>query len=579
MQYLSKAILYLVSLIRAGIRKLFLAVRGYNVLRLHLHGPLPDRTRAPGLMAAFSGRRFGPALLDVLIALDRARRDERIEVVTVEIESLACGMSRAEEIRRALARVREAGKRVIAVLEEPGMGEYLAALGASEIVLAPAGSLNVSGLASEVMFLKGLLDKAGVEAQLAARGKYKSAREMFTEDEMSAANREMTEALVGDLYEQLIAEIARHRKMEPEAARAALDRGPFLASEAVELSLVDRTGYLDDIDEALEKELPKVLPLKLQPYLRVSVPDERAATARPTPIAIVEVSGHIKSGRSTPGSDGTMRATGSRSFIHELEKAAAHPSVEAVLLRIDSPGGSGLASDLMWHALGKVAKDKPVVISMSNVAASGGYYVAAIAPGCPILATASTITGSIGVLGGKFALGELYEKLGIKKEIISRGARATYHSDYRLYSDEELQKLRGDIDAFYVDFVSKMAQARARSFDDIDAVAQGRVWTGKQALEIGLVDELGGMIDAFDLLRKKLQLPEWAPLALIEAPGRKRRWPLRLEWNFEESPLSKSKYGAIGGALESALFRPAQLAALFARDRVLALLPFEINFR
>lgn len=575
MKYLSRAILYVVGLIQAGIRKLFLSVRGYNVLRLHLHGQMADRVHMPGLMAALRGRRAGPALLDVVVALDRARKDERLEFVVVEMESLHCGLSRAEEIRTALAGARDAGKRVIVVLEEPGLTEYLAALGASEIVLAPAGSLNVSGMASEVMFLKGLLSKAGVEAQLAARGKYKSAREMFAEDEMTPANREMTEALVGDLYEQLIGEIARHRKLDPDAVRAALDTGPFLATQAVEAGLVDRTGYLDEIDEMLEEQLPKVLPLKLAPYLRLSVPDGRRLNVRPTPIAIVEVSGHIKSGRSTPSPEGGVRATGSRTFVHDIEKAAAHPAVEGVLLRVDSPGGSGLASDLMWRALGKVAKDKPVVISMSNVAASGGYYVSAIAPGCTILAGQSTITGSIGVLGGKFMLGELYEKLGVKKEIISRGKHAAYQSDYRGYSDEELEKLRGDIDAFYEDFVTKMAQARGRGYDEIDAVAQGRVWTGRQALEHGLVDELGGITDAFGVLRKKLHLPEWAPLSLISAPGRRRRWPLRLEWNFEESPLSRS----VSEVLGKSLLRPAQLAALFARDRVLALLPFEIDFR
>lgn len=544
-------------------RKLFLWFRGYNVVRLHLHGSLPDEHSDVGLLGAMMARGRGPTLLDTLIVLDRARRDPRVEAVLVEVGPLHCGVSRAEEVREALTRVRDAGKKVWIFLEDAGLAEYLLALGAGRIVLAPAGTLNVNGLASEVMFLKGLLDKAGVKACLTARGKYKSARETFTEASISEANREMTTALVDDLYNHLVEEVTRHRKISEEEVRSCLDRGPFRADQAVEAKLADGTGYLDDLADELEENLSKYRPLKEGAYLRLS--SGVLKRGKITPIAMLEVSGHIKSGRSVPGADG-QRATGSRTFVKQVERALDDPSVKAVLLRVDSPGGSGLASDVMWHALKKLAAEKPVVISMSNVAASGGYYVSAL-PGMPILATGSTITGSIGVLGGKFALGELYSKLGVKKEIIARGKRASYHSDYMEYTAEELEKLNEDIEAFYKDFVTKMAECRGRPYEDIDAVAQGRVWTGRQALEHGLADKRGGLLAALAEIRVRLNLDEEAPLGLIHEPGERKRWPIRIEWDFTQSPLSEL------------LGKPLQLAQLFSGERIFALLPFDIRFR
>ncbi|MEW6775289.1 MAG: signal peptide peptidase SppA [Bdellovibrionota bacterium] len=547
-------------------RKIFLATRGYNVVRLRLKGSLPDRHGAGGLLSAFSGASRGPTLLEVLLALDRARRDPRVKAVLVEVGHLRCGPARAEEIRRALARLRESGREVWIYFEEAGLPEYLVALGGSRIVLAPAGSLHVAGIASEVTFFKGLLDKAGVQAQLAARGKYKSIRETVAEPAMSEANREMTTALVSDLYEQLVAETAAHRKLDPAKVREILDEGPFLAEQARNYGLVDGTGYLDDLAEELEEKFEPYRPLPLGAYLRLSV--DVISKGNPTAIALLEVAGSIKSGKSLPGPDG-RRATGSRTFLKELERAAEDKAVKAILLRVNSPGGSGLASDLMWHALVKASKEKPVVVSMSDVAASGGYYVSAI-QGTTILACDSTITGSIGVVGGKFSLAGLYEKLNIRKEIIRRGKHAASSSDAVPYTEEELKKLAADIDAFYQDFVKKMAEGRGKSFEEIDAVAQGRVWTGKQAREQHLADEQGGLLEALTFIRQRLDLPENAPLALLETPGERPRLPIRWEWNFSERPLSRLGIAEI--------LKPLELARQFAGERVLAILPFEVRF-
>jgi len=547
---------------RAGawvVRRSYVAIRGYSVLQLRIHGRLPDRRGPMSFLSALSARDApGPTLLELIAALDRARRDDRIRLVLVELGAIHAGLARAEELRLALARVRDAGKRVVVHMEEAGLAAYSIALGAGEIALPPGGGLNVTGVSSEVFLLKGLLDQVGVRAWLRGRGKYKTARETFAEDQMTPANREMTDAIVGDLYEQLVAAIALHRRLEPAAVRERLDRGPFLAAEAKELGLVDTVAYFDEIEERLEKEVTPFRPLGLGAYLRLST--HLVPGGRPQAVALVEVTGPIKSGRSIPG-----RATGSRRFVEDVLALAKDPAVRAVVLRVDSPGGSALASDLMWRALTKVARAKPLVVSMVDVAASGGYFVSGVR-GATIFASPATLTGSIGVLAGKFEVSELYAKLGIKKELIGRGKRAGFFSEARPFSEEDLKKLESDLEAHYQHFLSRMAEGRDTSIDEIHAVAQGRVWTGRQALENGLVDAPGGLADAFAKVRSLLGLAPNAPLALVAPAGERPRFPLRLEWRGAESVLPE------------ALAMPLRLAEYFAGERALALLPFDIRF-
>lgn len=563
MRLITYPILWLLRGLQAVTRGLYLLLRGYNALHLRVHGTLTDtRSLRSALAYLTSPRRPGPTLLSVLSALERARKDPRLELVLVELGPLNCGLARAEEVREALARVRDAGVRVCVVMEEAGLQEYWAALGGSRIRLAPAGSLNLTGISSELVFARGLLDKAGVQAQLEARGKYKSAREIFTREAPSEANREMTEALVGDLYEQLVGNIARHRGIGEEKVREILDRGPFRAEQAREAGLIDEIGYADELKEKLKEEFKPWRPVEGGIYLQLSV--SLAGEGRAIPIALLEVCGTIKSGQTLPGQD-QPRATGSRSFTAELRRAVEDSRVKAVVLRVDSPGGSGLASDVMWHALLKAREKKPVVVSMANLGASGGYFIACL-KGAPLFASASTITGSIGVLGGKFALPELYEKLGVSKTIVSRGERASFYSEYVPFSEEDLEKVREDIDAFYKDFVEKMATGREKSFEEIDKVAQGRVWTGKQARENGLVDRTGGFLEALKEVRRLLNVDENRKLSVVRTPGHRPKWPFRIEPNFDQFPLSEVRW-----YLEQ--------ADALNGERVFAMLPFRIRFR
>lgn len=545
-----------------ALRRLYVAVWGYSVLRLRIHGGLPDRRGSASLAGALFRDRPGPALLDLLVALDRARRDGRIRVVLVELGHLSCGLARAEELRLSLVGVRDGGKRVLVYLEEAGLLEYSAALGGTDIVVPPSGSLNVTGVASEVTLFKGLLDRVGVRAWLSARGKYKSMRETFAEPAMTPANREMTQSLVSDLHDELVESVARARRLDVEKARAALDQGPFLADGARELGLIDRVQYLDEVEADLKSSMRKYRPLELSSYLSLS--SHLRGRGRPARVALLEVRGHIKSGSSVPGEDG-VRATGSRRFVETVKDVAEDPKVRAIVLRVDSPGGSALASDLMWRALSKAAEKKPIVVSMANVAASGGYFVSGI-KGAKILSLSSTITGSIGVVGGKFDASGLYEKLGIKKELFAGGKRGGYFSGSRGFSPEELERLEADLDAHYRHFVTRMAEGRGKDSESIHAVAQGRVWTGRQALANGLVDEHGGLLAAFDGVRSALGLEPHAPLAVVSASGERRGFPVRLSWRGSES------------LLPNVLTTPFRLAEYFAGERALVLLPFEIRF-
>lgn len=548
-------------LIRWAFRVGYVRLRGYSVLRLRLYGSLPDRNGPLSLLSAWSGGARGPALLEVLLALDRARRDPRIQAIFVEVGPLHAGMARAEEVRRALSSVRETGKRVVAYLEQGGLPEYSVALGATEIAMPESGVLHLAGVASEVVLLRGLLDKVGVRPWLKARGRYKTARETFAEVAMTPENREMTQALVTDLYEQLVEAVAVSRGLSPEVAREHLDRGPFTAALAAELGLIDTVAYEDEIDERLEERLGKVRAVGLSSYFRLS---ETVIPRRPrATVALLEVAGHIKSGASVPGRDGA-RATGSRKFVEEVRELARDPGVAAVLLRVSSPGGSAIASDVMWHALDALREKKPIVVSMADVAASGGYFVSGIV-GAPIFASGATITGSIGVLGGKFDATALYEKLGMKKEIIGAGAHAGYYSEARGLTDREVERLDDEIEAHYRHFLGRMAKGRGRSVEEIHAVAEGRVFTGRKAMASGLVDEQGGLLEALGRVKTLLGLAPEERVAISAATSERRFFPIRIEWSVPESVLPETLAG------------PLRLADWFRGERVFALLPFDFR--
>jgi protease IV len=487
-------------------------MRRSAALQIVLTGALSDLP-PPGGLRGWLRRSSGPDLPGLLDLLDSAARDPKVDTLLVRIEQLECGLGRAEEVRAALTRFRAAGKKVIVYADELGLAGYWVALGASSVRLPPTGALNVSGVAMEFTLLAGVLERAGVRAQLLARGKYKSMREMFTESHMSEANRQMLTSLVADLSRQLVELTASARQKPAEEAQAAIDQGPFRAEDAKALGLIDSTQYWDELADELGMEDGKVQ--SAESYKRRRQRGRLWRGRRGPSVALVNITGNIRSGHDRQGANGP-RATGHLSFRRALRRVAKSSKIRAIVLRVDSPGGSALASDLMWRELTLAAKQKPILVSMVNVAASGGYYTSAMS-GVPVWANPSTLTGSIGVVGGKFEVSQLLERLGIGRETIASGPQANYYAVSSPWTDEQLAKVDRDIEAAYRDFVGKMAEARGLSYEALDAVAQGRVWTGRQALDVSLVDRLGGLWDVQLALKEKLSLPADAPIRWVRA--------------------------------------------------------------
>jgi protease-4 len=531
-------------------------------LELVLSGSLPDLP-ALGGVRSWLRRSGGPDLVTTLQVLEAAARDPKVLGLVVKVEHLECGLGKAEELRAALARFRESGKTVILYADELGLAGYWLALGASSIRLAPTGSLNVAGVAMEFTLLEGALARVGLRAQLLARGKYKSMREMFTASQMSEANREMLTSLVGDLHEQLVIQVANARGKTPAEVAAAIDQGPFRAEEARALGLVDQLTYPDQLRDELGAEDGKVQ--HVGAYRRL-LARGRLRRRRGTSVALLNVTGTIRSGHDRQGQNGP-RATGHLSFQRAVRRATKSERVRAIVLRVDSPGGSALASDLMWRELTLAAKKKPLFVSMANVAASGGYYTSAI-DGVPVWANPNTLTGSIGVVGGKFEASGLLAKLGIGRETVGSGRHASYYSVTSPWSDEELAKVDRDIDAAYRDFVSKMADARHLSYEALERVAQGRVWTGRQALEASLVDHMGGLWDVEAALRERLKLGASAPIRWLGMSASRGFWPRR----DEDAELSARVTGWLGTRLPG-LANVLDLALDLGGERLLALSP------
>ena len=470
--------------------------------------------------------------------LDILKTDDEIAGIIFKIDSVSVGWATLQEIRNKLHEFREAEKETIGYLESGGNAEYLLAAAMERVVLMPTGSLNLTGLRAEVLFYKGLLDKLDIEADMLAMGKYKSGVEPYLRDGMSDAFRESMTALLDDLYAQLLAHIAENRDgITAEGVSDLVNRGPFTAEEAQQEKLVDTRQYYDELLDALktasqDEDVQVVKPdyerkrkvpdmnsfAGLMQLLSMLNPPQRARTSTAeNQIALIYASGPI-----LPDIDSffaSMPVITPETLKEAFVKARTDDSVRAVVLRIDSPGGSALASDLIWREVVLTQRKKPVVVSMGDVAASGGYYIAMAAG--TIVAHPSTLTGSIGVFGGKLNMKGFYNKIGLTKEIIAHGQNATLYSDYGGFTPTERERVEKMMKTVYKDFVNKAATGRSKSFDDIDEIAQGRVWTGKQAKALGLVDELGGLNTALSIAKEQAGFAADDKVNLIVLPRQK----------------------------------------------------------
>jgi protease-4 len=515
-------------------------IADHSVLTLRLQGDIPEKP--PIALPAIFGQGEGLTVASVWMALKKAAADPRIRGVMLEPEDLAIGWARLEEIRADLEEFRKSGKPVFAYLREPATREYYLALAADRIYLGPAEPLMLKGMRAETISFKNTLDKIGVTVEVEHAGKYKDFGDMFTRADMSPETKEALGGLLDDLYGNLVARIAAARKKTPAEVRDTIDRGPFTAPQALHEGLVDELRFEDEAWSAMESRVGGA-PKKVSIGAYASVPAASVGLQGRSRIALVVGEGDIVRGDASDNGSGEMELT-SYGFEKVLSRVASDSGIKGVIVRIDSPGGEVTASDELWRQMNLLSKKKPMVISMSDVAASGGYYMAMT--GDPIVAYAGTETGSIGVVYGKPVLHGLYEKLGVTKNAIDRGKHADIDSDYTPLSADERALLRKGIDESYQDFVSKVAAARRRKYEEIEPVAQGRVWLGSQALTRGLVDALGGLDTAVDLVKKKAGIPAGERVSVEMYPEQVSILDLLLRRSSQEDLLDTKLRGVFG---------------------------------
>jgi protease-4 len=515
-----------------------------------------------------------PTVRSIVDNLRKAKVDSRVRGVLLKPTGFSSPFwGKVQEIRDAVLDFRKSGKPVYAYMEYGGDREYYLATAADKIFLMPSSPLDLTGVATYELFLRGTLDKIGAYPDLHRIGDYKTAVNTFTQKSYTPAHKEMDESLTRDLYEQIVRGIADGRKKSDLEIRQQIDDGPFLPEDALHAGLVDDVAYEDQVDDRLRSGERRNR-IESDDYARVSLAS--LGLNRGPRIAVIYVSGTITGGRS--GYDPINGpVVGSDTLIDYIRQARRDAAVRAIVLRVDSPGGSAAASDAIWREL-MIAKnersDRPLVVSMSDLAASGGYYIAM--PAQVIVAQPSTLTGSIGIFGGKVVTGGVYQKLGANIEATSVGKNAQLNSPARPYNPDELKKLQEQLQSFYDQFVEKVADSRHTTPEKIDAIAQGRVWTGRQAKQNHLVDELGGLDRAIAVAKQRAKIAADSDVELSIYPPRKSFYELVSE------QLSGGAEATRMRAWLDASLSPAELEALrtirgpltmFRRGEILALMP------
>ena len=450
----------------------------------------------------------GPSFSDLIRGVSRAAGDPRIHALHLRVGDTRLGWARARELRDAALRFREAGKRITASLEYAGLMDYYLASAADRVHMHPRGQLGLYGVSMEVTFFAGLFEKLGIEAQFEAIGPYKTAPEVFTGSTMSAEHREQLESLGEEFRSGLAEAVAASRGMTVPEADGLLSDGPYTATRARDRGLVDVLSFHDEI----KTDVGDAALLDVADYLASSGLESTDGEAL---IAVVHVDGAILPGRSredlTAG-----RVAGAETVAEALAWAEEEASVDAVVLRVSSPGGADSASDTIWRAAERVRAVKPLVASFGDTAASGGYWVSTAAR--RVVAEPLTVTGSIGVFVGKFSIEELLDKVGLAVEVVSLGGKPNWLSSARPLDEQELERLREGAAEIYGVFLERVAAARGMSTAEVDAIGQGRVFTGRQALAAGLVDELGGLEDAIRIAAIEAGFPEGAATRTVSLP-------------------------------------------------------------
>ena len=549
---------------------------------IRLEGTLPESGGQASL--------FGEPQVDFRTVLDRlgsAAKDSRIDAILLRIRSPQIGRGKIDELRAAIIKVRGSGKKVYAEVHSAMAAGYLVATACDEIIMPPSGSLIVPGVRAEVMFYKGLLDKLGVKADMIQVGKFKGAAEPYTRNEMSDEFRAQFDSLLDDYYEQLVETIATSRDLPQDKVKELLDVGLFSAADAKAAGLIDHVAYDDEMritlrdamgarrlavvrDYGKEKEAAGgsgLAGLTMLLDKMMGAPEDESETGSPK-IAVIYAEGPIMTGESSATLMGGQ-TVGGETLVKALRKASANGDVKAIVLRINSPGGSALASDLIWREVVRIKK--PIVASMGDTAASGGYYIAMGAD--RIYATGGTLTGSIGVVGGKMALSGLMEKFGVHTDVVYRGKNSGAFSMLEPFSDSERGAMLRMMEQTYSQFTSKVAEGREMDLAKVETLAQGRVFTGRQAVANGLVDEIGTFADAVAAAKELGGLGADEKVDLLILPKQKTLFEQMLG-----SGVGVSAAQALPAELARPLAEVETLRQLFAEPSV-AIMPWRMEIK
>jgi protease-4 len=542
------------------------AIADNSILFLRLEGDLPEKASVEIPLPLFEDQSH-QTVREVWSELKRAAGDSRIKAVVIAPRRLSVGWAKLQEVHDSLVAFKKSGKPLYALLRFPGMRDYYVATAADKIYAGPEDFLDLKGLRLEAMFLKGTLNKLGVEMDVIHAGKYKDAYDMFTRTSMTPETREVLNQILDLYYANLTQTIASGRKKDVAAVRALIDQGPFIARDALKNGLLDVLGYEDQLMGDLQNRLKQSSTKKIdaKDYLRGLDPEITGIR-----VALLVAQGVITQGSGGQGfgADGGIK---SDSFTKLLRQVKSDSAIKGVIVRIDSPGGDAIASDDILHEMKELSRTKPVVISMSDVAASGGYFMAVT--GDPILAYANTLTGSIGVITAKPNLHGLYDKLGISKELLTRGRYAALDSDYKPLDEAEKAKLSESVEATYRGFVDRVATGRRRTFEQIAPLAEGRVWVGTQAKDNGLVDQLGGLDAAIEMLRQKAKIPASDKVLLVPYPPRRSLFDMLMSRPGDTS-LAEAKLNSMLASLPGGRWiRPV------LEGGVLTLMPYSVEIK
>ncbi len=559
------------------------SVADNSVLILNVSGDLPDYVPEEPVAKAF-GIQQKQSFSNLLTQLRKAKVDSRVGGVLLDIDFPGIGWGKADELRDAIKDLRTSGKPVYAYMEIGTNREYYIATAAEKIFLPPSGDIYIHGFAAEAMFYKGSLDKLGIEADVIQIGpKYKNAPDRYTRKEMSEGQAEVINAILDEYYGRFTNAIAEARQKTPEDVKALIDNAPYNSVQAKELGLVDESFYREQVYEDLKERLGYKTDEKLR-TIRTSeyreIPSDSLGLNKGERVAVIYASGAIHIGRSNDSPFGGQMV-GSDTIVDAVNDAANDSTIKAIVLRVDSPGGSALASDLMWYALENAKAKKPVVVSMSDVAASGGYYIACNAN--KIVAQPSTVTGSIGVFMGKPVVKGLYNWLGITNQYVMRGKNAGLFRETEKWTPEERTKMVEQANSIYFNnFVPKVSKGRGKTEEEVNRLGQGRVWTGTQAKQNGLIDEFGGLEKAIEIAKELAGLPADKDIRRVIFPEPRPFF----ETIFGSDNTSDAKTREAQKAVIEALPKDARKALRYAelfehmqRGEAMTLMPFELEIK